>query len=68
MSWTVVYTSTQPHIIEIVKNILSDNEIRFVTVDRRDSMYTSVSEPCIEVYIPSEDFMLTKSILDRIGA
>lgn len=65
MSWTVVFASYQPHIIEIVKNVLSDNEIQYVTVDKRVSMYNSVLQPGIEVYIQSEDFIRTKSLLEK---
>ena len=66
MSWTVVFSSSQPHIIEIVKNILNDNGIHFVTVDKRDSMYKVVTGPGIEVYIQSEDYIRTKKLLSKI--
>ena len=66
MSWIVVFSSTQPHIIEIVKNLLNESGISFVVIDKRDSVYTTVSEPGIEVYIQGSDFIRTKKILSEI--
>jgi len=63
VSWTVVFSSSWPHLVEIIKNLLDDNEIEFVVVDKRDSMYKSVTSPAIEVYIHSEDFIKTKNLL-----
>jgi hypothetical protein len=67
MSWTVVFSSLQPHIVEIVKSILSDNDIQCVTMDKRDSMYNAVNEPGIEVYIHGDDFIRAKKLLSEIG-
>lgn len=66
MSWTVVFSSSQPHLIEIVKNLLSEQEIQFVTIDKRDSMYGSISNAGIEVYIQSEDYVKSKNLLKQI--
>jgi len=63
MSWSVVFSSSQVHIVEIVKSILSDHNINFVTVDKRDSIYKTTANPGIEVYIQSEDFIVTKNLL-----
>lgn len=67
MSWAVVFSSLQPHVVEIVKSVLNDNNIQFVTMDKRDSMYNSVIEPGIEVYIQGDDFMRAKKLLNEIG-
>ena len=66
MSWTVVFSSYQPHIVEIVKSVLNDNGIQCVTIDKRDSMYKVVTGPGIEVYIQSEDFVRSKNLLSEI--
>ena len=63
MSWTVVFTSTQPHLVEIAKSILNDHDIKFVTMDKRDSMYKAITMPGIELYVQSEDFMRTNKLL-----
>ncbi len=66
MSWSVVFTSSQPHIVEIVKSILKDHGIKFVVMDKRVSMYKTIVGPGIEVYIQSEDFIKTKNLLSEL--
>jgi glycine cleavage system regulatory protein len=65
MSWSVVFSSSQPHIVEIVKSILNEHGIKFVTMDKRVSMYKNIASPGIEVYIQSEDFIKTKNLLSE---
>ena len=66
MSWTVVFTSTQIHMVEIAKSILDENGIKSVTIDKRDSMYQSVVLPAIELHIQSEDFIRAKQLLSEL--
>ena len=63
MNWTIVYTSSQPHLIEIVKSILEDNSIQFVTMDKSDSMNKMLISPGIELYVQNEDVLKTKKLL-----
>ena len=63
MSWTVIYSSSQPHLIEIVKNIFNDYSIQHVTVDKSDSMYKSVLGPNIELHIRKDDVILAKKLI-----
>ena len=63
MNWTIVYTSSQPHLIEIVKSILEDNSIQFVTMDKSDSMNKMLTSPGIELYVQNEDVLRTKKLL-----
>lgn len=64
----MVYTSLQPHLVEIVKNILADNNLNFVIIDKRESMYASVKNAGIEVHVHSSDFMLGKKLIENIEA
>ena len=65
MSWTVVYSSNQAHLVEIVKSILEDNSIEFVTVDKTDSSYGAAVGSSIELHIKSEDFVRTKKLISE---
>ena len=51
--WELVYTSTLPHRVEIVLEVLKDQDIEAVKLDKRDSSYTMLGE--IEVYTKKED-------------
>jgi hypothetical protein len=65
VSWTVIYSSNQAHLIEIVKNILDENSIEFVVVDKTDSSYGSALSSLIELYIQSEDVIRTKKLISE---
>jgi len=62
-NWQCIYFSNQMHKIEIVRAVLEDHDIKSVTVDKRDSSYISVGD--IEVYVPNEDAILAKIIIEQ---
>ncbi len=61
--WELVYTSTLPHRVEIVLEVLKDQDIEAVKLDKRDSSYTMLGE--IEVYTKKEDAILAKIIIEQ---
>jgi len=63
--WQVVYLSNQLQNIEIVKAALADNDINAVVVDKRDSVYVTIGD--MEVYVPDEDVILARLIIERLG-
>ena len=60
--WELVYTSTLPR-VEIVLEVLKDQDIEAVKLDKRDSSYTMLGE--IEVYTKKEDAILAKIIIEQ---
>mgnify|MGYP000916717948 CR=1 FL=1 len=61
--WELIYTSTLPHQVEIVLEVLKDQDIEAVKLDKRDSSYTMICE--IEVYAKKEDAILAKIIIEQ---
>ena len=61
--WELIYTSTLPHRVEIVLEVLKDQDIEAVKLDKRDSSYTMLGE--IEVYTKKEDAILAKIIIEQ---
>ena len=61
--WALIYTSTLPHQVEIVLEVLKDQDIEAVKLDKRDSSYTMIGE--IEVYAKKEDAILAKIIIEQ---
>ncbi len=61
--WELIYTSTLPHQVEIVLEVLKDQDIEAVKLDKRDSSYTMIGE--IEVYAKKEDAILAKIIIEQ---
>ncbi|MDR2847670.1 MAG: DUF2007 domain-containing protein [Bacteroidales bacterium] len=52
-NWICVYTTNQRYRAEIVKNLLGEENIEAVILDKKDSSYTVFGE--IEVFVPPED-------------
>jgi hypothetical protein len=62
-NWQCIYISNLLHKIEIVRAILEGHDIKSVTVDKRDSSYIAVGD--IELYVPNEDAILAKIIIEQ---
>lgn len=61
--WINVYSSGLPHLVELAKALLADNEIESVVVDKRDSAYISIGE--VELFVRDRDVMKAKFILEK---
>ena len=61
--WQCVYFSNQLQLIEIVRAVLNDHNIKSVVIDKRDSSYIMVGD--IEVFVPLEDSILAKIIIEQ---
>jgi hypothetical protein len=61
--WQRIYFSDKPHLIEIAKAILKDNQIESVIVDKRDSSYITIGE--MELYVKDNDIILAKFLLEQ---
>lgn len=63
-NWISVLSTPQPWQAEIAKQILVENGIEAVVVNRRDSSYTVFGE--VEVYVVKEDVEKSKELLKNI--
>lgn len=61
-TWERVYFTGQIHLAEIAREILEENSIQSVIVDKRDSSYL-VGD--IELYVRPEDLPLARIILKQ---
>jgi hypothetical protein len=61
--WVLVFTTDQPHLAEIAKELLLENQIESVLVDKRDSTYITLGE--IELYVRDLDVMRSKFLLEK---
>ena len=58
--WTKIYSSTLLYKVDILKGLLSENNIRSVIVNKRDSVYL-IGE--IELFVNVEDAFRAKQIV-----
>lgn len=61
--WINIYSSSLPHLVEMAKEHLRENEIESVVVDKRDSAYITIGE--LELYVRDRDVMKAKFILEK---
>jgi hypothetical protein len=61
--WQRVYFTDKPHLIQIAKSILEDNNIESVIVDKRDSSYIAIGE--LELFVKDDDAILAKFLLEK---
>ena len=59
--WQRIYSSDMPHLIEIAKTVLKENNIESYTVDKRDSTYITLGE--LELYVKESDATLAEFLL-----
>ncbi|NMB73446.1 MAG: DUF2007 domain-containing protein [Bacteroidales bacterium] len=50
--WTLVYTTTLEYEVPIIKEILADNDIEALSINKKDSAYVLIGD--IEIYVPSD--------------
>jgi hypothetical protein len=52
-NWTSIYSTDQLYIAELAKQMLSDNDIEAVVINKRDSTYNTFGD--IEVYVTRDN-------------
>lgn len=63
-NWISIFSTPHTWQAEIAKQILSENGIEAVVINKRDSSYTVFGE--VEVFIPKEDAEKSKELLKNI--
>jgi hypothetical protein len=61
--WVKVFSTDQRHLAEIAKELLLEDQIESVLVDKRDSTYITLGE--VEIYVRDLDVMKAKFILEK---
>jgi len=63
-NWARVYTTQAPYKAEITKDVLEDEGIQSVVVDKQDTAYGGVFGE-VELYVRREDVIKAKHIIDK---
>lgn len=59
--WVVVYSTNQAFEADFVKQMLADEEIECVTINKQDSSYSFLGD--IEVYVTTSDAFRAKQLI-----
>jgi len=63
-NWFKIFSSIKLHEAEIVKAILSENEITSIIINKKDSSYQNFGE--VEVFVNISDADLAQEIINQI--
>ncbi len=63
-NWVSVFSTRQAYMAEIVKQVLQQNNIISVIINKRDSIYNTIGD--IEVYVDRDKLIKAKSIIETI--
>jgi hypothetical protein len=61
--WVNIFTTDKRHLADIAKELLSENQIESVLVDKKDSVVITIGE--IELYVRDHNVMKAKFILEK---
>ena len=64
--WTPVYSTDKEYIAEMIKDILLDNEIQSVVINKRDSSYISIGD--IEIYVSKDDALKARFLIEKMNS
>ena len=59
--WIKIYTSVQPHKVQIVKAVLEDNQVQSFEVNKKDSSYIFMGE--VDLYVHRDDAVLAAFLI-----
>lgn len=62
-NWSMVFSTPQAYQASIIKDILEDNDIEVVVVDKQDSFYVTIGE--IEVHVKAENIIRAKHLIEK---
>ena len=62
--WEKIFSSAQPYQAEVAKQILEENGIQAVVINKKDSSYLAFGEA--EVYVKQEDVIRAKQYIKNL--
>ena len=61
-NWTKIFVSTNPNLIDLFVQLLDEQNIKSVAINKKDSSYTIFGN--IELYVKDTDMEKSKKIID----
>ena len=62
--WVNIFTTDKYYLAEIIKDLLADNDINSVIMNKKDSSYLSFGE--IEIYVKAENVIKSKFLINKV--
>jgi hypothetical protein len=64
-NWKVVYVTGEPYLAEMARQVLGDNGIEAVIMDKKDSAYPVIGQ--IEVMVKRDDLEAAQQLINEFG-
>ena len=62
--WVNVFTTNQAYLAEMIKDVLADNDIQAVIMNKQDSAYITIGD--IEIYVKAENVIKAKFLINKL--
>lgn len=62
--WVIVYSTNQMYLAEIAKQVLADNGMNSIIINKKDSSYNDFGD--IELYVNHDFFIKAKALIKEI--
>lgn len=64
--WILIFSTTQDFKAELAKGLLEENDIQFVTLNKKDSSYPDLFIGYIEIYVKQNNVVKAKYLLKEL--
>jgi hypothetical protein len=64
-NWKVVYVTGEPYLAEMARQVLGDNGIEAVIMDKKDSAYPVIGQ--IEVMVKRDNLEAAQQLINEFG-
>lgn len=61
--WVQVYLTDKGYLAEILKDMLFDNDIQAIIMNKKDSAYVSIGD--VELYVKKDDAVKAKFLIEK---
>ena len=62
--WINIFTTNQAYLAEIIKDMLADNDIKAVIINKQDSAYITIGD--IELYVKAGNVIKAKYLINKL--
>lgn len=63
-NWVNIFTTNQGYLAEIIKDVLADNDMQAVIINKQDSAYITIGD--IEIYVRAENVIKAKFLIKKL--
>lgn len=62
--WVNIFTTNQAYLAQIIKDVLADNDMQAVIINKQDSAYVTIGD--IDIYVKAENVIKAKFLINKL--